>query len=357
MNHKISIISPLYNKIDYIVETVESVLNQTTYDWELIIVDDGSNDGSYEVAEKYTHKYSNVLTIRRSDVNKNIHGANICRNIGAEMAKGEYLLFLDADDLLLENCIEQRLNSIMKVDDRFDLYIFNVGYCKGDPPIVYEKMSPNSSELKNIVKFETCLEHYFLMAFLSFDLIWHTSGAVWSKDFFNKIKGFDTTFERLQDPEIYTRALILNAKVKYLKDSTPYDILHRKDDDRVVWDEDKFVDKQLDGLFKYIIKFLEILNTKNKSKVYIKFLAGYFLEIEKLLYRYERDSMNFENIRVVKDKIHKFYRNDKLKGSITNHVKLINYISKILSNKFLIKFKLKGLIFKLYKKYLLPKYA
>ncbi len=96
----ISVIIPLYNKEDSILQTVNSVLIQTYKNFELIIVDDGSTDNSYNVIEPL-NKNPQLKIFQ----NKN-SGVSYTRNYGASMAKGKFLFFLDADDLITNNCLK-----------------------------------------------------------------------------------------------------------------------------------------------------------------------------------------------------------------------------------------------------------
>jgi glycosyltransferase involved in cell wall biosynthesis len=102
---KVSIIIPCYNALPYIKETLESVLRQTYKNIELIIVDDGSTDGSFE--------FLNSLKLPNLILKKNkSKGACSARNYGLEFATGDYIQFLDADDLLSNNKIEEQVKLI-----------------------------------------------------------------------------------------------------------------------------------------------------------------------------------------------------------------------------------------------------
>ena len=100
---KVSIIVPLYNKKKYIKSTIQSVLSQTFNDWEILIVDNGSTDGSIEEAKT-------VEDMRVKYLISPIRGVCAARNYGLNFAKGEWIQFLDADDLLesshLSNMLE-----------------------------------------------------------------------------------------------------------------------------------------------------------------------------------------------------------------------------------------------------------
>ena len=89
----VSIILPVYNAVNYIEKTITSVLNQTYKNFELIIVDDGATDGTSEICRNYAQK-----DYRISYYKQNNFGTAVARNRGIELAKGEYIAFLDHDD-------------------------------------------------------------------------------------------------------------------------------------------------------------------------------------------------------------------------------------------------------------------
>ena len=106
-NPKFSIIIPTYNRADFIEKTIKSVLNQTYTDFELIIVDDGSTDNTEEV----------VLGIKDDRIRyykKENEERAIARNFGIVKAKGEFITFLDSDDLFYENHLEEASNFLLK---------------------------------------------------------------------------------------------------------------------------------------------------------------------------------------------------------------------------------------------------
>lgn len=102
----VSIIIPIYNCQDWLEETIISAKNQTWQNKEIILVDDGSNDRSLEIAQKYACHWIKVF----SQENK---GASAARNYGLREAKGDYIQFLDGDDLLDASKIEIQLNEII----------------------------------------------------------------------------------------------------------------------------------------------------------------------------------------------------------------------------------------------------
>lgn len=102
MNQKlISILIPNYNKVEYIEDTFQSIVNQTYTNWECIIVDDHSTDGSWELLQKFVKSDSRFRLFKRPDSLPK--GGNTCRNFAFSKAKGEYIQWFDSDDLMLPN--------------------------------------------------------------------------------------------------------------------------------------------------------------------------------------------------------------------------------------------------------------
>ncbi|WP_194778583.1 glycosyltransferase family 2 protein [Pararhodonellum marinum] len=102
----VSIIIPVYNKVAFVRETLESALGQTYPNVEIVLVDDGSSDGSYEILKEYFAKYPDKIQL----INQKNQGVSVAINVGIAAAKGEYIQFLDADDLLSADKIEKQIN-------------------------------------------------------------------------------------------------------------------------------------------------------------------------------------------------------------------------------------------------------
>ena len=106
---KISIIIPIYNVREYLAKCIESVINQTYQDIEIICVDDGSTDGSYEICEYYKKKDSRIKVVHK--VNEGIVSA---RQTGLKIANGEYVGFVDGDDWIDEKMYESMIRTMEK---------------------------------------------------------------------------------------------------------------------------------------------------------------------------------------------------------------------------------------------------
>ncbi len=107
MSEKVSVIIPAYNAETYLEECLNSVLNQTHKDIELVVVNDGSVDGTKNILDEYASIYSNIQVIHTEN-----GGVSRARNIGLSHATGDYIMFLDSDDLLVANAIEILLGDL-----------------------------------------------------------------------------------------------------------------------------------------------------------------------------------------------------------------------------------------------------
>lgn len=115
MTPLISIITPCFNCGKFIAETIESVQAQTYQNWEMIIIDDSSEDDSVDIARRYAVADSRIKVSVCTDNG----GAAVARNKAIEMSKGEYLAFLDADDLWVPTKLEKQLRFMQENDCDF----------------------------------------------------------------------------------------------------------------------------------------------------------------------------------------------------------------------------------------------
>lgn len=113
---KVSIIIPIYNVSSYIERCLLSVVNQTYKDFECILIDDCGSDNSIAIAQEFIKKYEDIVSfiILHHDRNR---GLSAARNTALLHAKGEYIYFLDSDDAITPNCIEELINLSQKYPD------------------------------------------------------------------------------------------------------------------------------------------------------------------------------------------------------------------------------------------------
>lgn len=124
----LSVIIPCYNSSSTITESIDSVIKsciKTEYEWELIVVDDGSNDESLLKIEEYIETCpikENIILVKQKN-----QGASVARNKGLELAKGEYIMFNDSDDRWLPEKVTIQMEFMKKHPE-----IFLAGYCYGN---------------------------------------------------------------------------------------------------------------------------------------------------------------------------------------------------------------------------------
>lgn len=116
MTNLVSIIIPCYNAEKFIAETIQSVLNQTYTNWELIVIDDGSKDNSSKIVASF------LLDPRISYFYQENTGVSIARNNGISKVSGSYIAFLDADDVWTPTNLEEKINELQS--DEID-YVFS----------------------------------------------------------------------------------------------------------------------------------------------------------------------------------------------------------------------------------------
>lgn len=113
-NYKVSIILPTYNRANFLPDTLDSILSQTYTNWECIVIDDGSSDGTNKVMETYLKKDERFSYFNRPQSMPK--GANACRNYGFEIAEGELIKWFDSDDIMLKYHLEKLVELIDNCD-------------------------------------------------------------------------------------------------------------------------------------------------------------------------------------------------------------------------------------------------
>lgn len=104
---KISIIIPIYNAEKYLDECINSILNQTYTNIEILLIDDGSTDSSSLICNRYCKKHKNIITYHLNN-----GGVSKARNYGIDRATGEYIIFIDSDDIIDRYMIEKMINIV-----------------------------------------------------------------------------------------------------------------------------------------------------------------------------------------------------------------------------------------------------
>lgn len=111
---KVSVIIPTYNRKNLLTRSINSVINQTYKEWEVIVIDDGSEDNSFEIVDEFIARYENIRYMRHSN-----RKTPLATNAGILASCGDYLAFLGSDDEFKENYILERFN-FMEANPQID---------------------------------------------------------------------------------------------------------------------------------------------------------------------------------------------------------------------------------------------
>ena len=143
---KVSIIVPVYNVEAYLEKCLDSLVNQTLKDIEIIVVNDGSPDNSQKVIDKYSKKYKNV----KSFIKKN-GGLSDARNYGIEKACGEYIAFLDSDDYVTVDMYQEMYSKAKS--NNFDMVVCDLNYVyeNGNTKRVNSNIEKDTNDIKSVM--------------------------------------------------------------------------------------------------------------------------------------------------------------------------------------------------------------
>lgn len=181
----ISVVIPLYNKEAHIAKTLDSVLNQTYQNFEIIVVDDGSTDNSSLIAKSFADSRIRIISQPNG-------GVSAARNRGTSEAIGEYIAFLDADDLWLPSYLETQIKLLAKYPncDVFATnYIFRDSEGKTSPTIIRNILFDGPDGI---------LTNYFQVASSSHSPLW-TSAVMVKKNAIKEIGGFPKNIKSGED--------------------------------------------------------------------------------------------------------------------------------------------------------------
>ena len=200
-NPLISVLIPTFNRGYIIGETLDSILNQTYANWECIVVDDRGGDHTNELVGKYIVKSNRFKYVQRPI--GLMKGVSSCRNFGVAISKGEFIIFLDSDDILSSTSLYNRVKYFEKYPDN-DFLVFSTQFFDSD--------IANKKELFNIDPIVENRENY-LSLFLKYQFAWQTMSPIWKKTFVLENK-FRNDLHLLEDV-IYHIEVLFNTDVKF----------------------------------------------------------------------------------------------------------------------------------------------
>lgn len=198
---KISVIIPLYNKVKYIRETIESVLCQSYKDFEILVVDDGSTDGGDKIVEEIADP--RIKLIRQGNA-----GVSAARNTGIKNAKGDWIAFLDADDFWLKD----NLKSHVELHNKHPQLLWSSGLYQQVYPDEKKEQKQLGDDFLSEIQDDIVPD---ILKFIDRGYI-HTITLFIKKQIFNEIGFFDTTFKTGEDLDMWIRFAIKYPQLGYI---------------------------------------------------------------------------------------------------------------------------------------------
>ena len=186
----LSLIIPIYNTEKYIVDCLNSVINQFDYKIEIIIIDDCSTDGSLKVLKKFLLKRKTIHKLKLLKHTKN-RGPGIARNTGIKNSTGDYLAFLDGDDILM-NGFSRKIKKLIK---KKDLDIIEYGFVRFNS-------NKSIKKFKHLYSFSKEQRYENIKIELFCKTVWYPSIRVSKKKLWNNIK-FPNNYRYEDDMTIY----------------------------------------------------------------------------------------------------------------------------------------------------------
>ncbi len=214
---KVSILIPLYNSEEYIAETIDSCLNQTYENIEIIIVDDGSTDSSLDIAREYENKHKNI----KVEVQKN-SGAPVARNRAFKLSTGEYIQYIDADDLMHPDKIYLQMKVLKNSDDLTIVFGKYGDFKKNIENTKWKNLPVN----KNYNSGKQFLVELWESGIAVIPHIWLIPRRL------IKISGgWDESLVKNQDGEFFARVVFKVSKVLFIENSIGY---YRRDNENSI---------------------------------------------------------------------------------------------------------------------------
>lgn len=237
---RVTVVIPTYNRAAFVVKAVDSVLNQTFKDFEIIVVDDGSTDGTRSALKPYANRIKYVY--------RNNAGASAARNAGIALAAGEWIAFLDSDDEWLPDCLASQMEAINQNQD-VCMQIADCRFCDqtGEKKSYFET-NRTIKEFRGTNYLRPKEPFVFLLRHLS----WQVGSIIIRRAIIEKAGPFDESFKVCEDHDFLARVAlhgpvgILNVRVM-IAYRRPEPIEHLS---RIAWSDPVGGRKQQDEVFR-----------------------------------------------------------------------------------------------------------
>jgi len=300
----ISIIIPIFNSEKYLSLCLNSIINQSIKNIEIICIDDGSSDKSLQILKEYKRFDKRIIIIHHKN-----KGSGISRNTGIKISKGKFLAFMDSDDLYPDKFILE----FMLINANKNKALI----CGGGAKHFYQ-IKKEIILLNNTIKFI----NYGLTKYYNYQYDYYYQRFIYKKNFIKKNKLYFPNYLRFQDPPFFIKTMAIAKNFFALKNIT---YLHRISNKIKILNE-----RKINDIYKGINQCLDISKSMHLYKLYCRILSRL-------------------NSKFIINNAKKFIKRKKLKYTISLVLKKINYDIikkenyKFKLNKFYLKLKEKNL--------------
>lgn len=286
MSALVSIIIPVYNVEQYVRECLDSIINQTYKELEIIIINNGSTDFSGAICEEYVNKDNRICYILQEN-----SGVSVARNTGLDNAKGKYVCFCDSDDTYELDYVETMIQTMR--DKQADFVI-----CGFNQIVAGEKRKCSNIENSQFINQEVLIENIFLKN--------NIGGFVWNKLFKKELLDgvcFDENYQICEDTD-FVLQYVNNCTRIYVMKQALYNYRDRQGS--AVNSIDNLYDK--DFRLKYAVVYKTLLKLDTLSEVSKEYIRSgiYMLSVSCLCDYKIKDGTNEEIIKQLKNDIRKY---------------------------------------------------
>ncbi|MCU0322644.1 MAG: glycosyltransferase [Chitinophagaceae bacterium] len=242
----VSVIIPVFNAEKFVIETIQSVLNQTYTNIEIVLVDDGSTDNSLNIIKTFESEKIKIISIKNG-------GAARARNIGFRFSTGSYIQYLDADDLLHKDKIRIQINEALSYGNKFD-FIFSSNWLRFKDEVTNEigGFGPGESLEKNFQPLDwLILRPMNLMTIHA----WLTP-----RELIEKTTGWLESMTLDDDGEFFTRVIANASQIVFCKNALVY---YRTDSRENTLSSQKSI-KAFESAFQSLQTYISVMSSFNE---------------------------------------------------------------------------------------------
>ncbi len=278
MDHLVSVLIPHYDRAALLAKTLQSLVNQRYSNWEALVVDDGSATEIRDEVQQITGRDSRVRLLHRTAEPK---GPSMCRNLALENSRGEFVVFLDSDDLLAPWCLEDRVRQL-SAHPQTDFAVFPAMVFRsqpGDQNVLWNNLDSNLADVDR---------------FLRGTPPWCIASTIWRIEALRRIGGLNERLRYGEDAELHLRALVAGLAGRHVSNALP-DVFIRRDETKRF--TNVISDELLAAKRNYIGEGFQLLRSGhgNPEQV-VAWERRYFEELEFLIYNVNDNGLSIQQL-------------------------------------------------------------